>query len=49
MIYLVTGSLELYKPVEYEIISPKKSLEILESWSMFQYDSETTGRLNLYK
>lgn len=49
MIYLVTGNLELFVSSEYTIITPEKSLEILNSWSMFQYDSETTGRLNLYK
>jgi DNA polymerase I-like protein with 3'-5' exonuclease and polymerase domains len=44
MIYLVTGNLELFVSSEYRIITPEKSLEILNSWSMFQYDSETTGR-----
>ena len=44
MIYLVTGNLELFVSSEYTIITPEKSLEILNSWSMFQYDSETTGR-----
>ena len=44
MIYLVTGNLKLFDPPEYEIISLEKSLHIMSEWSMFQYDSETTGR-----
>lgn len=49
MIYLVTNQLELYDNPEYEIISVEKSIEMISSWDIIQYDSETTGRLNLYK
>lgn len=49
MIYLVTGNLKLFDPPEYKIVSLEESLQIMSEWSMYQYDSETTGRLNLYK
>lgn len=44
MIYLVTNQLELYHNPEYEIISLERSLEMISSWDIIQYDSETTGR-----
>lgn len=44
MIYLVSKQTELFKSEEYECISVEKSLNILKSWGMIQYDSETTGR-----
>ena len=44
MIYLVTGNLQLFESPEYKVISLEESLQILNQWSMFQYDSETTGR-----
>lgn len=44
MIYLVSKQTELFKSEEYECISVEKSLDILKSWNMIQYDSETTGR-----
>lgn len=49
MIFLVTGNLQLFESPDYKIISLEESLQILNQWQMFQYDSETTGRLNLYK
>lgn len=44
MIYLVTNQLELYDNPEYEIISVEDSIEMISSWDIIQYDSETTGR-----
>ena len=49
MIFVVTGNLQLFESPEYTIISLEESLQILDQWHMFQFDSETTGRLNLYK
>ena len=44
MIYLVTGNLQLFESPEYKVISLEESLQIMSEWSMYQYDSETTGR-----
>lgn len=44
MIYLITGNLQLFESPDYKVISLEESLQILNQWSMFQYDSETTGR-----
>ena len=44
MIYLVSAQKELFNNSEYELISIEKSLLILNSWDVIQYDSETTGR-----
>lgn len=44
MIYLVTGNLQLFESPEYKVISLEESLQIMSEWSMYQFDSETTGR-----
>lgn len=44
MIFVVTGNLQLFESPEYTIISLEESLQILNQWHMFQFDSETTGR-----
>lgn len=44
MIYLVTGNQQLFKSDYYEIISEEKSIEIINTWDVVQYDSETSGR-----
>ena len=44
MIYLVTGNRQLFKSEFYEIISAEKSLEILKTWDLVQFDTETSGR-----
>ena len=44
MIYLVTGNRQLFKSEFYEIISLEKSLEIINSWDIVQFDTETSGR-----
>lgn len=43
MIYFITGQNELFNSDSYEIISIEKSLELIESWSMIQFDTETSG------
>jgi hypothetical protein len=47
MIYLVSGQQELFESNSYKQISIEQSIEMIASWSMVQYDSETNGRLNL--
>lgn len=44
MIYFVTTNKELFENEQYKIISPDKALTILKDWSIFQFDTETTGR-----
>lgn len=44
MIYLVTRSIELFDSDMYEVISVDKSLEILNTWKIYQFDTETSGR-----
>lgn len=44
MIFVVTGNLQLFESPDYTIISLEESLQILNQWHMFQFDSETTGR-----
>lgn len=47
MVYFVTSQQELFKFEEYTIISIEESLAMLNSCEVLQYDSETTGGLNL--
>ena len=44
MIYLVTLNTLLESCSDYTIITPEKSLEIMTSWDVIQYDSETNGK-----
>ena len=44
MIYYVTGNQELFEWEGVKRITVKESLEMLDSWKMLQYDSETSGR-----
>lgn len=44
MIYLVTGSNELFPHSLYTIISVERSLELMQQMEVIQLDSETTGR-----
>ena len=44
MIYLVTENRLLFESEFYTIISPEKSLEIINSWDIVQFDTETSGR-----
>lgn len=44
MIYFVTLQKELFSNPDYVCISVKESLEMMQDWSIIQYDSETSGR-----
>lgn len=44
MIYLVTANQELFESSVYKHISIAESLEMMQSWKMVQFDTETTGR-----
>ena len=44
MIYLVTENRTLFQSEFYEIISLEKSLEIINTWDLVQFDTETSGR-----
>ena len=41
MIYLVTLQHSLFENKDYKVITVAESLDILNSWNMIQYDSET--------
>lgn len=47
MIYLVTKEQKLFENPEYKTISVEESLQLMKDCKVLQYDSETTGRLNL--
>ena len=47
MVYVVTKQQELFEPTEYKVISAEESLNLLKDCEVLQFDSETTGRLNL--
>lgn len=44
MIYLVTNQSQLFESQVYEIISVEKSIEMLSTWKMIQFDTETLGK-----
>ena len=44
MIYLVSENRQLFQSEHYEMISIEKSLEIIQSWDIVQFDTETSGR-----
>lgn len=44
MIYLVTRQQKLFDSDQYEIISEKDALRIMQKWGVVQFDSETSGR-----
>lgn len=44
MIYFVSKQSELFHESEYIMITIDKSLELLNSWKMYQFDTETSGR-----
>lgn len=44
MIYLCTNQSELFSNKNYEIITPKQTLEFIKDWKVCQVDSETNGR-----
>ena len=44
MIYLVTTQTKLFDSEYYTIISKERSLEMINSWNIIQFDTETEGR-----
>ena len=44
MIYLVSGNRRLFESENYEILSPIAAVDIINSWELTQFDSETSGR-----
>lgn len=44
MIYLVSGNRRLFESENYEILSPIAAVDIISSWELTQFDSETSGR-----
>ena len=44
MIYFVSRQSELFDEVEYTMMSIEDSLSMLNTWEMFQFDTETSGR-----
>lgn len=44
MVYLVTNNQALFESEFYTIISTEKSLDIINTWSVVQFDTETSGR-----
>ena len=43
MIYLVTGSLNLFTSNLYKIISAEESIKMMNDWNIIQFDTETKG------
>lgn len=44
MIYFVSNQTELFDVPDYVVISIERSLEMLQEWKMYQFDTETSGR-----
>ena len=44
MIYLVSSNQELFDDSDYKHISVEESLDIIKSWNLIQFDTETSGR-----
>ena len=44
MIYLVSSNQELFDDSDYRHISAEESLEIMSSWTLVEFDTETEGR-----
>lgn len=44
MIYLVSAQQKLFESTEYKQLSIEDSLDMINSWGVIQYDSETSGR-----
>ena len=44
MIYLVTTQIELFENENYQIINVNKAIEIISTWDIVQFDTETSGR-----
>ena len=44
MIYLISLNRELFEHSEYKIISKEQSLEMINTWNVIQFDTETSGK-----
>ena len=44
MIYLVTTQQQLFENDAYTLMTVQESLQMMDSWGVVQFDSETTGR-----
>lgn len=44
MIYLVSANRRLFESENYKILSPVAAVEIINSWELSQFDTETSGR-----
>ena len=44
MIYLVTKNRQLFESEFYKIISAEESIQIINTWNLVQFDTETSGR-----
>ena len=44
MIYLVTKNRRLFESEFYKIISAEESIQIINTWNLVQFDTETSGR-----
>lgn len=44
MIYLVSGNVNLFESEYYKTLSPTAAIDIINSWDVVQFDTETTGR-----
>lgn len=43
MIYLVTTENSLFESPDYKVITVQESLDIMNSWDIVQFDTETSG------
>ena len=43
MIYFISNNNELFKSNLYERMTLEESIRELKSWTLFQFDTETTG------
>jgi DNA polymerase I-like protein with 3'-5' exonuclease and polymerase domains len=44
MVYFVTNSLELFESDSYSLLSVQESIDLINTWKVIQFDSETTGK-----
>ena len=44
MVYFVTNNAQLFESENYTMMSVDNALSMISSWSIMQFDTETTGR-----
>lgn len=44
MIYFVSTQTSFFESPEYKIITVQESLDMMQSWSLVQFDVETSGK-----